>query len=353
VPSRDIVVLGASAGGVEAVLQIIKRLPADLPASVFVAMHFPPTGSSILPQILERAGKLPATHAVHGEKMRYGQIYVARPDYHLVLEPNEQVALSSGPRENGHRPAIDALMRSAALLYRERVVGVVLSGLLDDGAAGLKYVQIAGGATIVQDPADALFDGMPRSALDAVTPDHLLPAAEIADVLDRLARDVASTDAAESGWREPEADMSTNESVIGENPYDPHQRAESSADAGPPSVYTCPECSGTLWEVGEDDLLRFRCRVGHTYSLESMLSDQDRSVEAAVWTALRSLEESAALKRRLARDSRTRGNMRLATRFAEQAKEVEERIVVLRVALGLTRDAARRADHPQARTGTK
>jgi two-component system, chemotaxis family, protein-glutamate methylesterase/glutaminase len=209
---RDIIVLGASAGGIEAAVQVVHKLPAGLPAAVFVVMHFPPTATSLLPQILERAGTLPASHAVHGERFEHGHIYVARPDYHMVLELDGRIALSDGPRENGHRPSIDATMRSAALLYRDRVAGVVLSGLLDDGTAGLRYIKNAGGAAIVQEPSDALFDSMPRNAIDAISPEHVLPAAEIADVLDQLARGLDATrDAARKTSGPREVVMPTNQ----------------------------------------------------------------------------------------------------------------------------------------------
>src|SRR5207244_2427388 len=166
-PGRDIIVVGASAGGVEALATLVRGLPADLPAAVFVVLHVPPHGTSVLPQILTRAGRLPAKHAVDGEAIQAGRIYVAPPDHHLLVKPG-YVRVAHGPRENGHRPAVDALFRTAARTYGHRVAGVVLTGVLDDGTAGLIAVKLRGGAALVQHPDDALYDGMPRSALDNV-----------------------------------------------------------------------------------------------------------------------------------------------------------------------------------------
>ncbi len=167
---HDIVVIGASAGGVEALIRLTSALPRDLPASLFVVLHTPARSKSMLPAILSRSGNLPAIHAEHGSAIEPGCIYVARPDHHLIIKPGF-VSVTQGPRENRQRPAIDPLFRSAALAYGHRVVGVVLSGSLDDGTSGLVSIKARGGTAIVQDPADALFDSMPRSAIENVAVD--------------------------------------------------------------------------------------------------------------------------------------------------------------------------------------
>ncbi len=189
-PGHDVIVVGASAGGVEALDRLVAALPDDLPASLFVVLHVPPTGRSALPDILRRHCRLPVAHAIDGEAVKPGQVYVAPPDQHLLVADG-QVRLGRGARENGHRPAIDPLFRSAAREYGPRVVGVVLSGVLDDGTAGLAAVKAGGGVAIVQEPADAMYPAMPQHALENVAVDHVLAAGEIAAALDRLAREPA------------------------------------------------------------------------------------------------------------------------------------------------------------------
>ena len=188
---HDIVVVGASAGGVEALTNLVAALPADLPASLFVVLHVPATGTSTLPDILSRSGPLPASHAKDGEPIEQGRVYVAPPDHHLLLR-DDHVHLARGPRENGHRPAVDPLFRSAAWEHSTRVVGVVLSGALDDGTAGLLAIKARGGVAVVQQPEDALYAGMPNNAIEHVEVDHVLPAAAIAGMLARLAAEPAS-----------------------------------------------------------------------------------------------------------------------------------------------------------------
>jgi len=277
-PDRDIVVVGASAGGVEALTSLVRALPGDLPASVFVVLHLPATGSSALPDILSRAGRLPASHAKDGEPIEQRRIYVAPPDYHLLLRAGH-VRATRGPRENGHRPAVDPLFRSAAFEYANRVVGVVLSGALDDGTAGLLAVKSRGGVAIVQHPEDALYPGMPHNAIEHVEVDHVLPAADIGETLGRLAAEPA-TDPAGAG----SDDMQTKVELEGFS-----MEAIEGGHPGRPSGFSCPDCNGVLWEIRDGGLVRFRCRVGHAWSPESLLTQQSESLEAALWVALRTL----------------------------------------------------------------
>jgi two-component system chemotaxis response regulator CheB len=248
-PGHDIIVIRASAGGVEAVSTVVRGLPRDLPAAVFVVVHFPAYARSVLPQILRRAGPLPAAHPEDGETIQMGRIYVAPPGRHLLIE-DSRVRLVRGPRENGAIPAVDPLFRSAARWHRARVVGVVLSGNLDDGTAGLVAIKHRQGVAVVQDPAQALCDGMPRSAVENAPVDHVVPLDRIGALLGELARTPA-----------PDGDDPTPE-----DPMDDRIEVESGITAMRPGVmegddnphpghvsgFTCPECHGALWEVQED-----------------------------------------------------------------------------------------------------
>ena len=325
-PDHDIVVVGASAGGVEALVGMAASLPADLPAAVFVVLHVPSTGTSALPGILSRHGQLPASHVKDGEPIEPGHIYVAPPDHHLLVRTGH-VHLARGPRENGHRPAVDPLFRSAAREYATRVVGVVLSGALDDGTAGLVAVKSQGGVTVVQDPEDALYSGMPASALEHAKVDHVLPAASIGALLAQLATEPAGEPAGPAPTDmkvEVEVERFSLEAIEADHP-------------GDPSGFSCPDCNGVLWAIQDGGMQRFRCRVGHAWSPESLLTRQSESLEAALWIALRSLEERAALARRLAEPARRRGHRITATRFEEQATEAQQAARVVRELL-LDRD---------------
>jgi two-component system chemotaxis response regulator CheB len=312
-PDHGIVVVGASAGGVEALGDLAASLPSDLSAAVFVVLHLPATGTSVLPEILRRHGPLPTAHVQDGEPIQPGRIYVAPPDHHVLLRSGH-VHLSRGPRENGHRPAIDPLFRSAAREYATRVIGLVLSGALDDGTAGLLAITSRGGIAVVQDPADALYPGMPGSALGHVHVDYVLPAASMGKLLARLVGDLAEppADPAPSGMRvEVEKEGFSMEAFEGNHP-------------GEPSGFSCPDCNGVLWQIRDGGLERYRCRVGHAWSPESLLTQQSEALEAALWVALRSLEERATLARRLAEPARRRGHSITATRFEEQADEAQQ-----------------------------
>lgn len=319
-PGRDIIVVGASAGGVDALKHLVQALPADLPAAVFVVLHVPAHGPSVLPKILSRAGPLPAVHAIDGQPIVPGTIYVAPPDCHLVVKPG-QVRLTRGPRENSHRPAADALFRTAARAYGPRVVGVVLSGVLDDGTAGLAAVKHAGGLAVVQHPADALYAGMPQSALDHVAVDHVLPVDRIAALLARLAAEplvVPHPPLTPDDVKE--ADMAELEPGA----VHAHDRP------GVPSAFGCPDCGGVLWEFHEGELLRFRCRVGHAWSADSLLAQQSDGLEAALWSALRALEEQSTLADRMATRAKTRGYETSAAEFAARARDATVHAEVIR-----------------------
>jgi two-component system chemotaxis response regulator CheB len=324
-PGRDLIVVGASAGGVEALKELVRGLPADLPAAVCVVLHIPAHGTSVLPNILTRSGPLPAMHPRDGQELVPGRIYIAPPDHHLLVRRG-QMRLSRGPRENGHRPAVDPLYRSAALAYGPRVLGVVLSGSLDDGTAGMEAIRQRGGVTIVQDPAEALYPGMVRSVLETVEVDHCLPIAEISALLARRAAEEVPDggDPAMSDEMERESEIAAFEADELHHPDRP----------GTPSGFACPDCGGSLFELTEGELIRFRCRVGHAWAAHSLLAQQSEEVETALWSALRALEERAALCEQVARRMGRRGHTdRSARRFQEQAAEARNRAAVLRQVL--------------------
>jgi two-component system chemotaxis response regulator CheB len=309
-PGHDIIVLGTSAGGVEALSRLVQGMPPNLPAALFVVCHFPSGARSILPEILSRAGPLPATHAQDGEIFQPGHVYVAPPDYHLVLSPG-RIELTHGARENHHRPAIDPLFRSAARVYGQRVVGVILSGSLNDGVAGLLAIRSAGGLAVVQDPEGAAFAAMPRNAREIAGADYTLPLEAIPTALVQLARQPV----------EGPGDLPMPD-PIEDLPARIHQdmaQQETGMRRGKLTVLTCPECGGSLWQADQEELMRFRCHVGHAYYGETLLAEQSEMLEAALWTAVRTFKEKTILGRELTAQARARGDLAAAKRFAEDA----------------------------------
>src|SRR3954447_20814192 len=310
---RDIVVMGASAGGVETLAELVSGLPAEFPASIFVVLHVLPTAHSVLPEILDRAGPLPAAAAHPSNEIDRGRIYVGPPDRHLLLMPNG-IRLTHGPRENGHRPAIDPLFRSAARAFRERVIGVVLSGSLDDGTAGLRLVKRMGGTTVAQDPDDAPYPSMPASAIANNSVDCVAPLAELAGLLSRLVD--SAVDIPDRLGADAEAYA-----------VDSLDRSDNDPTNGDLTGLTCPECGGALWEHLDDDgYVRFKCHVGHAYSPDSLETAQSEGLEMAMWSALRTLEERGGLFRRLAR----RSGLSARHRFEAKAQEVAHHADLLR-----------------------
>lgn len=313
---RDIIVIGASAGGVEALTHIVRALPRGFPASIFVVCHFPPGGKSVLPNLLSRAGPLLAAHAADGEPFYPGQIYVAPPDRHLLLEPGNRMRLTRGPRENHNRPAVDPLFRSAARHYGDRVIGVVLTGSLYDGSAGLMAIRGAGGLAVVQDANDAPVAAMPLNATQLAGADRVVRLDDLGPVLVELVRGPKIP----AGGGSTVDPMESMPDVVREDMDEQIHNGR----AGDVSVYTCPECGGALWQVNQQGLTLFRCHVGHAYNGEALLAEQSETLEAALWTAVRTFKEKMVLSRQLAEQERRRGQERLAARFDEQAAQAEE-----------------------------
>jgi two-component system chemotaxis response regulator CheB len=319
----DIVVLGASAGGVEVISRIVAGFPREMRAAVLVVLHVS-RGRSYLPEILTRLGTIPAVHPDDGERLQYGRIYVAPPDHHLTLEGNV-VRVTHGPTENGVRPAVDPLFRSAARSFGRRVIGVVCSGSLDDGTAGLAAVKAGGGIAIVQDPDEATAPGMPRSALASVKVDHILPVAEIARLVAALVQEQVPAG-------QPSLPVEPLQAMESDRGVEPLALSQEDRP-GRLAPLTCPECHGNLWEHESGGVLRFRCRVGHVYSAESMLAAQTDSVDRALWAALRALEERAALTRKLSLRAKERNHLRVAEAFEDRAAAAEGQASLVRQVL--------------------
>ena len=328
--SIPIIAIGASAGGVESVAELVRTLPHTFPGAVLVAMHFPPNATSVLPRILERAGTLPAVHPKDGQRIEAGHIYVAPPDHHLVVM-RKRLHVVRGPRENGNRPAIDPMFRSAAVSHRRHVIGVVLTGNLDDGTAGLAAIKRHGGIAIVQDPQDALFPSMPASAIEHVAVDHVLPLARIGSTLVQLATRLAEMPAEPRATEGDMKDQADRESRFAD--FDLRVMQEVEEHPGHPSQYGCPDCGGVLWEIEDGQMVRYRCRVGHAWSADGLLGRQVEQLDEALWTALRALEETASLTSGMAARSRRRGNDLLAVKFERDSKTATERAKVIRDAL--------------------
>ena len=312
--TRNVVAVGASAGGVEALANFAAGLPPDLPYTVVVVLHMPSGAPSVLARILDRNGPLPAAHAVHGEPLQPGTIRVAVPDRHLLVDDNH-IALSQGPTENGHRPAINALFRSLALAYGQRSVSVLLSGVLDDGTLGSAAVRSRGGTTIAQLPAEALFPDMPHNAIDAGVIDHTTAAVKMGGLLKQLAdREF------EERKMKPDARLELENRIAMAPRFSTEFDTE---ELGAPSGYTCPDCNGSLQAISKGN---YRCHVGHAWTAEALLQARDGEIEGAMWVAMRSLQEKAKLSRRLA-DQVGPGMMR--HRYQSIADEAEHAMAVL------------------------
>jgi two-component system, chemotaxis family, protein-glutamate methylesterase/glutaminase len=318
---QRIVVIGASAGGVEALTRLVRDLPRDFPAPVFVVLHIPSSSPSMLAHILGREGTLPARNAEDGLRYERGTIYVAVPDHHLLVARDGTMHVSRGPRENRHRPAVDPLFRSAAVAHGANVIAVVLTGALDDGTAGMIAVLKRGGTGVVQDPREAMYPSMPQNAMAHAKVSHVVPLAAMGELLTRLA---SEPPVPVSGPHDDDMVMEAQMANLDREALEGDERP------GQPSPYSCPDCGGVLWEVEEGGYARYRCRVGHAYSPETMLVAQDEVFEEALWTAMKTLEESARLSARLADTERRRGHEWLVQRFEEKEREARQRVEVIR-----------------------
>jgi two-component system chemotaxis response regulator CheB len=311
---RDIIVIGGSAGGPGALRKLLAALPVNTNATILITLHVPADMPSVLPEMLSGFNGWKAQHPQSGQPLRPGVLYIAPPNLHLIVEPS-RVLLSTGPRENRHRPAIDVLFRSAARAYGSRVAAIVLSGQLDDGAAGLMAVRMRGGLSIVQDPQEAAVPEMPENALKYAGADYVLPVREIADLI----VSISGEDLPLPQSQEPAVtqEQRNNEQRIDEAREESVTQRETK---GKPSPFACPECHGVLFDENEGNMMRFRCRVGHAYTADALRVALTEASENALWIALRALEEKAALMRRLADKS----GPRLGGRYLEEASGFEQ-----------------------------
>lgn len=308
--NRDIIVIGGSSGATAPLKTILGALPADLPAAVFIVLHIPARSLGLLATVTAAAARLPVHAATEGMVITPGNIYLGVPDHHLIVG-EERIRLGRGPRENMARPSIDPLFRSAAAIYGPRVIGVLLSGLLNDGASGLEAIKRCGGMAIVQDPTDAIADEMPLSAMAAVNVDLSVPSARIGDVLSELVHEPAGPRLPIPPEIRLEVDIAAGERIDS----DVMRRI---AD---PAPLTCPHCSGVLSTMRDAKPLRFRCQVGHAYTAEVVAKEQENAVDEALRVALRIIEERAELVARMAQDGRASGRRAVAEMYEERAAE--------------------------------
>lgn len=318
---RDIVLIGTSAGGLEALQTLFELLPGDLDAAVLVVVHRTENTASLLTEILARNAKLPVSAPEDGELIRRGHAYIAPPGVHMLVE-SDRIRLVRGPRENRHRPAIDPLFRSAAATYGPRVIGIILTGMLDDGTSGMMVVSAHGGVALVQDPRSAMFPAMPQNALNRVPDARVVPLDQIPCVL----RELIQQDVPAKSYGLPREDRAAKEVRIADLEM---SELENQDRGGDPSEFACPECGGVLWEIEQGALLRFRCRVGHAYTADHLQAAQRHALESALWAGLRALEESLSMYKRLASRARDANHLSTAQLYNERILTTETNARVL------------------------
>ncbi len=320
--NRDILAIGASAGGFDALRFLASQFASDLPASILITIHLSARFPSRLDELLTQVGPLKATFASGGETLAKGHIYIAPPGRHLLIEAGRLVT-GKGPRENHSRPAIDPMLRSVGVCCAERAIGVVLTGTLSDGAAGLAELKQCGGLTVIQDPDDAAFRDMPEAALKRLKPDHVVALRALPALLAELVRQPA-------GERSPPPAHLKLEVEIAKNADGTMTELD---QIGSRSVLTCPDCGGLMWEINKGGLLRYRCHVGHAYTAEPMDAAADEHLQVAMGTVLRAFKERVALTAQLQRDAAAGGRNAVAQVWGRKAQELEEQSAVLNSAV--------------------
>ena len=328
---KDIIVIGASAGGVDALQRLCAGLPADFPGCIFIAQHLSPSSKSVLPQLIDRLTPLRALSPVDGQEIEAGHIYVAAPDHHMLLREG-RVLMRRGPYENRTRPAINALFRSAAVHYGSRVVGVVLTGLLDDGTDGLIAIKATGGTSVVQDPDDAEWPSMPRNALKRDHVDYALPLDEIAPLLLQLSGEPVGPTVPLPEEYAVEDRIAAQEFAVVEPEI---------VTPGEPSHISCPDCGGVLNQIVMQDEVRFRCQIGHAFTPLGLAHAQNEELERALAIAVRTHRDRIRLFDQMEQSAKSRGLAHAERRWEAAAAESEELIAVLEKAMsGLRKPAS-------------
>lgn len=338
-----LIVIGASAGGFDAIKKLVAGLPADFHAPVFIVWHMAPTVTGIMPQVLNKVNSIYAAHAYDGESIRPNRIYVAPPDYHLLVEKGV-LRVRHGPKENRFRPAVDPLFRSAATAYGARVVGVILSGALDDGTAGLWAIKHNGGIAVVQDPLDAEMPDMPESAMREVDVDYAVPIANMASLLVTLAEKPLSQN--ELTTMKEDKKAKTEIRLAAEEPPDVSEIMK----LGELTPYTCPECHGVLLRLKEANYVRFRCHTGHAFSADSLLLSLSENIEENLYNAIRGIEESIMLLNHIGDHAAENNQPRIAAMYFKKAKEAEYRISLVRQALAFGEPLVPAIEHAEKDT---
>ncbi len=316
--AESIVVVGASAGGLAPLREFVQSLPADFGAATLIVRHFPPTATSELPSILGRGAELPVVEATHGAQIERGHIYTCMPGLHLIVVDG-RMELQPGPRINSFRPSIDTLFRSAAREFGNRTAGIVLSGTLDDGTAGLLSIHRRGGLTIVQEPAEAEYSDMPLSVLKHFAADHVLPAAAMGKVLVDFVNGTNEGAGAMSDAIDRATELANHDLQL---QADDRRR-------GDQSTFTCPECGGVLWQIDDEGPPSFRCHVGHMYGGERLINEHMNVVERSIWYTMRSLKDLVLLSRQLANYARQDDRLDVAQTFEIRSRQAEKQLAEL------------------------
>jgi two-component system, chemotaxis family, protein-glutamate methylesterase/glutaminase len=323
VEKKNIVVIGASAGGFEAIKKLVSLLPSDLNAAIFIVWHMSAEVRGILPNVINRQKKILAANAIDGEPIVYNRIYVAPPDHHLLLEKGI-VRITKGPKENRFRPAVDPLFRSAAQHYGSRVIGIVLSGALNDGSAGLWTIKNRGGTTVIQDPLEAEVPSMPQNALAAVDIDHCIRIEEMSLLLQKLVEQTAND------FKQPAMEEINKTNIENRIAAQEDVPEEEKLSLGKFTPYACPDCHGVLSAIRDGNIVRYRCHTGHAFSADSLLASISENIEDTLWSALRGLEESNILLNNLGDHFAHHNQPKLAALYFKKATEADSRAKLIR-----------------------
>ncbi len=310
---QKIVVIGSSAGGIEALSLLVPQFGADFPAPILLVQHLPTDTPSMLPRILARFDGLKARFPQDHDPLTPGTIYVAPRDQHMLIQDGH-VRLTFGPEENRSRPSVDPLFRSAAMTYSSNVMGIILSGMMNDGSSGLLAIKRCGGTAMVQTPDEAAYPMMPQSALDHAPVDHCVPIEEMGEILRQWVH--APLQPPFDVPDDIRSEVQIAQSVSSDIPLE--------SNLGNLSPVICPDCGGPLWEIQVDDIPRYRCHVGHAFTAESLLDGQSHKLEHSLWAALRLMEERARMLDKMAREAEANGRMGLAANYRSRGSEAGE-----------------------------